>query len=716
MAARLGVTITGNERDLLRAFKSSERGARQFDREMGRATRGALRGSGAFKGLGHSVAFASGTFLGAAGLTEALRASVDAAEEFGKASRSLNAQLRANKENVKDAAPAIELANAKLARFGQTAADSETALSRLDRATGNIRKAIQLESLTANVAAARHISLAQAALLVGKVVQGTTTALNRGGLVIKKGTSVTEALRIATEKFAGQAAASVTPLEKFHASVFNLEIILGEGLLPTINKVADALSKWLSQPVNQERVRTDVEETAHAFGTLASAIGDVAHAFGKLKALEQKVPAHSKGLFELTADALGQQAFLPKQVRDFFARKGTPGVLGPTAPVSRPATSTFTPPGLQGPVMAAGGGRTGFTAQGNKFFDAALGRRLDRVQDVRTLRGQVSALTQIAGLVKQRLAKTKDVTRIATLEDDLVDVFRRRAGIRGQIAANAKAAAIKADESILARLGFGVDKASATANLNDDIAALNVLAAALRKQIKEGGDVLALEQQLFGVTQQITDARRQQIERASAKRAQARERLAAANAKGQAQTVAKQFAALGLGPTGGERVPTAAQLRNQLGTVENALKGTVLDTAANRKIISGVRKDLSGELGKLNADVRSKIKELLDALTPDKQALEGTLFHKTSPNALLEGLGLSAKERRALRGRLSQVGAGGTVHGSGGGAFGVADRDIVVHSPPIYLDGWQLTKGVTKRQQTRTRRNPPQKRGPNAGR
>ena len=74
---------------------------------------------------------------------------------------------------------------------------------------------------------------------------------------------------------------------------------------------------------------------------------------------------------------------------------------------------------------------------------------------------------------------------------------------------------------------------------------------------------------------------------------------------------------------------------------------------------------------------------------------------------MLAGLGLSPEEIRALRGRLSRIGPGGTVPGKGVGAFG---QVVEVHHQTV-VDGKVVESSVTKRQQTRRRRNPPQKRG-----
>ena len=75
-------------------------------------------------------------------------------------------------------------------------------------------------------------------------------------------------------------------------------------------------------------------------------------------------------------------------------------------------------------------------AQRNAWFDAMIGRREDRVQDIANLQGQLAALRAIAALVQARLAITKDITRRQTLEDKLLGLRRSQAGVREQIAQN----------------------------------------------------------------------------------------------------------------------------------------------------------------------------------------------------------------------------------------------------------------------------------------
>src|SRR5262249_16845915 len=66
-------------------------------------------------------------------------------------------------------------------------------------------------------------------------------------------------------------------------------------------------------------------------------------------------------------------------------------------------TTTATPRRTSSSVAAPAAARTGITAaQRNTFFDNALTRSLDRVQDIAGISGQIKALQGIAGQIQAR--------------------------------------------------------------------------------------------------------------------------------------------------------------------------------------------------------------------------------------------------------------------------------------------------------------------------
>jgi hypothetical protein len=83
-------------------------------------------------------------------------------------------------------------------------------------------------------------------------------------------------------------------------------------------------------------------------------------------------------------------------------------------------------------------------AQRNTWFDAVIGRREDRVQDIAALQGQAAELGKIAATITAQIAKVHDATRKLTLQDELVQVRRQQKGVLEQIAENQKASVERA--------------------------------------------------------------------------------------------------------------------------------------------------------------------------------------------------------------------------------------------------------------------------------
>lgn len=72
----------------------------------------------------------------------------------------------------------------------------------------------------------------------------------------------------------------------------------------------------------------------------------------------------------------------------------------------------------------------------------------------------------------------------------------------------------------------------------------------------------------------------------------------------------------GIKPTG-LGTPSVRALKTEADQVAKALKGTYLDTSESRNVITRIRKLLGGSMGALNADMRGKIRTLLQGLKGD---------------------------------------------------------------------------------------------------
>lgn len=288
MAERvLRVAVVADNEQLVRTFAKSSSATAAFgrnvshaDRELSRASRGALAGTGVFRGLGRSIAFASGGFLAFASAGQFLRSSVDAARDAAVTQRQLAQQLRVSGQAWATYRSEIEDSTDKLSRLsGFNVDDLEKSLTTIDRGTGDVTKALRLNALAADIARGRNVSLATASIAVGKAAAGSTTSLRRLGIQLPAGATGAEALALATEKFAGQARAGATESDRFAATLHNTEVIVGQALLPVLNRYLGELGDWLEKMDRSGRLQKDANTALHrgeeAFTVIGRAISGV---------------------------------------------------------------------------------------------------------------------------------------------------------------------------------------------------------------------------------------------------------------------------------------------------------------------------------------------------------------------------------------------------------------------------------------------------------
>ena len=313
------------------------------------------------KHIGRSLALATGGFVAFAGASEFLRTSIDAARDAGVAQRQLAAQMKASGESFQASKGAIDKAGLALERFGFTSMDSAKALTVLERGTGRISRAIQLQGVAANLARAKNLDLADAANILAKVFGGQETALRRAVPGLAKHAHGLDLIAQAQQKLAGQAAASTTEAERFSATLHDTEVIIGTALLPTLDKALGKFSKWLDQLNRSGKLQKDLKtvtsDTALAFGALSKAIGAATDAYNTFRDAAAHLPGGRHGFlstvlsgsifaqFRLFSKALHNVGAEFGFVADNAARVGVPGVAGPVG--SRAAPSF--PNGVPGP-------------------------------------------------------------------------------------------------------------------------------------------------------------------------------------------------------------------------------------------------------------------------------------------------------------------------------------------------------------------------------
>jgi hypothetical protein len=206
--------------------------------DVSKASRGALAGSGAFRGLGRSIAFASGGFLAFASAGQFLRTSIDAAKEAAVTQAQLAAQFRRPAgRSLGPYQKEIDRTSERLSALSGFQNDElKAGFVAIFRTTGSVSKSLRDLGTAADLARARHIPLAKASLDLARAEGGNLNSLRRTLPLFSKHATVEEALARVRARVAGQARAGSTEQERFGAILHNTEEIIGTGLLPTINK------------------------------------------------------------------------------------------------------------------------------------------------------------------------------------------------------------------------------------------------------------------------------------------------------------------------------------------------------------------------------------------------------------------------------------------------------------------------------------------------
>lgn len=249
----------------------------QDERSIRNLARGTVLGATGLRGMARAAVFASTGFLGSFGLTYAIRSAVSAGEDLEKSQRQVEQQFKANGESLQRGNALLAQSTQQMVKFGHSATDTAKAFAQLDRATGDAGKAESLMGLTADLAAARHLDLEKASLVVAKVVNGNTGILKRYGIEVAKGATVAEALAAAQKKLAGQAAAATTPQEQLSAAIHNTEAAIGKQLLPTVQHYETHLTRWLNDSRNQRRIQHDVTEAIRVGTQVVHGAADAIH-------------------------------------------------------------------------------------------------------------------------------------------------------------------------------------------------------------------------------------------------------------------------------------------------------------------------------------------------------------------------------------------------------------------------------------------------------
>jgi hypothetical protein len=279
------------EESVARSSGRSSVALRSEERSIGRMARGALAGSGAVRGLGRAVAFASTSFLGGVGLVYAIRSSINAAEEaqlvHAQLARTLKAVGLSYASNRKQIDDTIQ-AQSKMSAF--LSEDLLRSFNAFVRRTGDVSQALRLNALAADIARARGMNLQSVTVLLTRAMNGNARAATTLGLPLRdvaaghdkvssaaKRQMVAESiLNDATKRYAGQAQAYANSAagaqDRFRKSLHDSEEIIGRALLPTITHLAQRFGNYLDKLNRTGQLQRNVNDALHQASDIASAL------------------------------------------------------------------------------------------------------------------------------------------------------------------------------------------------------------------------------------------------------------------------------------------------------------------------------------------------------------------------------------------------------------------------------------------------------------
>lgn len=686
MPPKLIVEVVGDTRQLQKSFERAQKQTRGFGRDMEKAGRGATVAALGFRGLGRSVAFAGGAFLGGVGVVAGIKSTIAAAEESQRVLGQT--QVAVQRSGLSWAQYGDKIQKAALAQANLSGFDDERLLgtfSALVRRTGDVNRALTLNALAADVARARNIELEQAAQLVLKASLGQAGALRRVGIQAKAGATGLQLIDSLQRKFAGSAEAygktAVGAQDRFRVAVQNTQEAIGSALLPALTHVLDKASLWLSDTKRQEAIQRDlntaIRDTGTALKVLRDGIDIVTGAYKGLRSAAESQGTPGKAIFE----ALFTPKLTIKALETIKDR-----IDGVTSSVKTlQSVPAFGSTSAIGQLLSLAPKQTAKVV--DPFADArpnpraniplAPRKNLPLNRNQRTTIALARAQSQgntavIVAAANARLAFLRDTVKFAQ------NLIRQHRGNTAQLSSTLQS--LFGEEASVEGIITGIqdDAANKAKAIRDkreakEKARAKAAEAARKASLKRAADRVAA----------INKAARAQVARLAAigpnlKRAEA------------ARQQRQQFIALGLTATGEDLAPSRKALQASLKQVEKNLAGTILDTDKNRNLIARIRKVLSGQFGALTRETKLQIKRLEDALTGgDKRAGPLTKFHTLDVSKITRGL--DRQTALTIQARLS--------------------RAHIVVDAPIHLDGRVIARSVTSHQVQRNNREPTQTRG-----
>ncbi len=445
---KLEVEIVGDARKLNRTLKETETSTKRWAKRLENASAGsALVGRG---GLGSSAALlkGGGLALGAGFAANEVAKLSDAASDLNEQITKSEAVFGRSSAGIQDwsrtTAGAIGVSRTAALEATGTFGNLFNTVGIVGDQAGSMSKA--LVELGADLASFNNADPSEVLDAIRSGLIGEAEPLRRFGVLLSEARVQQRALADTGKT----TAKSLTDQEK---ALARYEIIMND-----TKKAQGDFGRTSGGLANQQRIlKARFADTRAELGTklLPIMVKATEGANKLLDAFEpNRLPIENVFSSKVQHDIL--EAFGPEKLKEILdkARPAFDKAVKDFSASIQPIELTVKPPTGPAPAFGQPGFKVGDAppvplgptpSQRNRWFDSDITRRLDKVQDISTIKGQIGALTQIAGLIQQRIAVTKDITRKLNLEDQLRGVNREKRGLQDQIARNiADAAAERA--------------------------------------------------------------------------------------------------------------------------------------------------------------------------------------------------------------------------------------------------------------------------------
>jgi TP901 family phage tail tape measure protein len=211
VASKILVQLVGDSRSLERSFNKAGKSAQGFNKNMTSSSKASRRNQGVMRGLGGSVRFASGAFLGGAGLIAGITATLSKTAEFEKSLNTFQAVTKATGAQMKAVGAVAQKLGGDITLPGTSAKDAALAMTELAKGGLSVRQSMAAAKGTLQLAAAGEVEVGDAATISAR-------ALNAFGLSGDQAGRVADVLANAANASTGEISDFALGLQQSSAS------------------------------------------------------------------------------------------------------------------------------------------------------------------------------------------------------------------------------------------------------------------------------------------------------------------------------------------------------------------------------------------------------------------------------------------------------------------------------------------------------------------